>query len=164
MSNHLKLTQNAIQKRLQSLTKLEASTGTFLNRSIYPLYQRLQGERWKTENRSEGQRWKPVAQATRDRKLRDRARDRAAFPGGDRTLVHTGDLSRSVIGTTLENHRKVISGKKITVATTLSYAGFVAAERPFMAFGKDSRKAFRDRVRDFWRAYIKTAGKAGLLE
>lgn len=158
----LKLKRNAIQKRLEGLTKLEATTGAFLNRTIYPLYQRLQSERFKTENRSEGQRWKPVSRQTRERKLKDRARDRAAFPGGDRILIHTGDLSRSVIGTSLEHHRKVVTGKKITVATTLGYAGFVAADRPFMKWGKDSRKEFRDRVRAYWLSYLKDVKKAGL--
>lgn len=160
------LIRNPFDTRMKEITQLSRSAQAFLDRSIYPTYQRAQEQRWMTENRSEGAQWKAVSDLYNRRKIKDRIRDRERYPGGPRIGLHTGALSRSVIGTDLRNHRKVISGNKITVATTLAYAGFFAEVRPFMAFGENTKKTFRDKVLKYWRGIIQNrlGSSAGVFE
>ena len=139
------MVRNAVKKKLQDF-----ETGRFrgvLNGPIYTAYKRAQDERFRTENSSEGSHWKQVKRDTRIRKIKDRQRDSSRWPGGDRILIHTGDLSRSVIGTRREHHRKVVTERAITIATTLAYAGFVAEKRPFMKFGSKTKGVFKSIIR-----------------
>lgn len=145
----LKLVRNDLEKRIRSVISESGRLRAFLNKDIYRIYQKAQDLRWRSENRSEGERWAPVSDEWNRRKIRDRIRDRSRFPGGPRRMIHTAELSRSVIGIKLDHHRKIVTNRAITIATTLEYAGFVAEKRPFMKFGPKTERDFHDALKRF---------------
>lgn len=145
-----------VQSRMNQMVKDGPSkTRAWLNRQAYSVYQKAQAQRFETENQSEGRRWKQVKRDYRIQKIRDKQESPNAYPGGDRILIYTGALSRSVVGTSKDNHRKVVTDRKLTVATTLEYAGFVAQVRPFMRFGQETRTDFRNSFIEYMRKRIK---------
>lgn len=144
-----KMIRNDFEKRMNGMINSGGLFRGFLNSTIYSIYQKAQDERFRSENQSEGRKWKQVRRDYRIRKIREKQRDPNRFPGGDRILIHTGELSRSVVGSDLKFHRKIVSERSITIATTLEYAGFVAETRPFMSFGRTTQKKFSDAVKRF---------------
>jgi len=115
----MKQIQNSIEKNLQGMIERGNSMKGFLNRVTYTQYQKFQMERWKTENASEGGRWKALQPAYKLYKLKrygggpkfkwvggqgknrpwQRAGNWKNYPGsGTKTLIATGRLVSSVIG------------------------------------------------------------------
>ena len=136
-------------------------TGKAAAARIYPLYQKLQTERFQTENSSEGQKWKPIEEEYRTYKLKRFK----SYPGGGRkTLVATSTLGGSVIGqgapfqgvdkhvALFKKYSMQISvkqGGQNATGKPFDYAGYVAEVRPFMKFSEKSVKLMKDELKKF---------------
>lgn len=133
--------------------------------SVYPVYQELQIERFKTENASEGGRWDSLEPSYQKQKLR-RFR---SYPGsGNKIMVGTGMLAGAAIGPTdanpypvgIDKHRAIFTNKSMTVYVAQSgknpegrpftYASFANEKRTFTKFSRRST----DRMREAIRSYV----------
>lgn len=174
----LKKAQDNISKRLNEMVKKSNDTRGFLNRVIYPMYQKAQIQRWMTENSSEGGRWKALdpkyaawkkraySGGTRYKFIGGRGEGRPwqaigtwpVGPGrGEKILIASGRLVGSSIGPNdqytvgVDDHRKIVTAKTLKVFTVVDYAKTVAEDRPFMKFSQKT-------IREMRKAYAKYVG------
>jgi len=119
-----------IEEYLDGMVKRANLIPGYLTRVVYKQYQKSQRDRWQQENDGpdwEGGRWKPLSSAYAKRKLVKYSR----FPGGGRKLlIATGRLSKGVIGPSPE-HQRVVEGNRLRINTSVPYAVYVDAVRPF---------------------------------
>lgn len=137
-------------------------TGKAAAARIYPLYQKLQTERFQSENASEGQKWKPIQKEYADYKLKKFK----SYPGGGRkTLIATSTLGGAVIGRDspfrggVDKHValfkkysmqiSVKQGGQNAAGKPFDYAGYVAEVRPYMKFSEKSMNLMKDELRKF---------------
>ncbi len=110
----------------------------FLNRVVYPRYQQEQTTRWVSQGVSQTGPWKEL----NDKYLRWRKR---IFPdSGDKILVRTGDLARSMTGADTTHHFKLVSNKRLEVGTVLDYGQYVDEERDITGFTEETMNSIID--------------------
>lgn len=159
MSDSIKLIKNGVKDRLDGM--LTRAKSTQATARIYPLYQKLQTERFRTENASEGAVWLPLNPVYKRRKLKLFA----GYPGaGSKTLIGTSTLAGAVIGPGspflgTEKHTALFSPYKMQIQVSMSgktaagkpftYAGYVAEQRPFMEFSEKSLTLMKNELRKF---------------
>ena len=145
MKPSIKQVENTVTKRLDEIVSRSSGMQGYFMRNVYRQYQKAQQERWKSENKTEGNRWSPLEPTYKRRKL-TRFKD---YPGhGTKMLVATGKLFQSVIGPG-EFHVVQATDSYLFVSTTLDYAKWVAEERPFMKFGQKTLGTIRRGISDF---------------
>lgn len=150
MKLRLRQLESTVVARMEAILDRAIQPQGFINRVIYPMYQKAQIERWQTENESEGKRWKPLNPDYREAKKRIYRE----YPyAGTRMLIATGTLFKSVVGTMASFHRKIVTMDGLVVMTTVPYAQDVADARPFMEFSprsktvREMRQAYREWLR-----------------
>ena len=168
----MKQMKNAFETWRRDMLRPEAKLRALLQREIYPMYQNMQMERWRTEGRSEESKFprNSINWEFHKKQMKQRFPDR--YPGGDKSLVYTGALASSVIGGVgsgatdwgsgegAKYHRKVITDKKLFVTTTIPYAMKVVdwmaegGARSFMTFSQKSKDQMQTRVREFMRREV----------
>ena len=143
---NIKWVETGIQKNLTSMLDRGKETRAYLNRVVYPQYQKAQQKRWMTEGASEGQKWKPINPDYAEYKLRrygggtkyewigGQGEGRPwkpdgkwpVFPGkGSKLLIATGRLVSSVIGPVASGNALFKSGgtsehKKVVGRTSIT--------------------------------------------
>ncbi|OPZ24622.1 MAG: hypothetical protein BWZ03_00097 [bacterium ADurb.BinA186] len=140
---------NEVTTRQEAMTTVEASSVTFFRRNLYPLYQIKMERRWISQNASEGSTWQDISSQWRKTKIKLRNKDSAKYPGGEKVMVFTSNLFKSVVGRDRSFHRLTITPKKMTVATTIPYAEFVNEKRPFTGFGDVTNDEIKTRLSKF---------------
>jgi hypothetical protein len=154
----MKLIKNDLEKKLQEMVQ---KSGKAAAARAYPLYQKLQTERFKTENASQGAKWKPLSPLYKEYKEKKMAR----YPGGGRkTLIATSTLAGAVIGkgapfygtdkhvALFKNYSMQISvktGGKNAAGKPFDYPDYVAKDRPFMTFDEKSMELMKDTIMKF---------------
>lgn len=109
----------------------------YLNRVVYKQYQNAQRKRWISVNTTEGDKWKEL-----DTKYLRRRR--VKWPAaGDRVLIASGSLQKSMIGPG-DQHYKLVTAKRLEVGTSLFYAKYVDEIRDITHFGETTRKQITD--------------------
>jgi len=139
MKAQIDILKDALTPHLDGMLKRASSSGirAYLSRVVYKQYQDAQIERWNTENRSEGPRWKRLNPAYEKSKRKRFAK----YPyGGTKMLVATGRLLKSVVGTDRRYHRRVVLHYAMEILVTLPYAPNVNAERNFTQFGQRTKR------------------------
>jgi hypothetical protein len=147
MKAKIKKTQDGIEKNLNALIERSSSLRAFLQFYVYPKYQSLQRSRWMTEGASQGKPWPSLNAKYAEWKKKKYAK----YEGqGQRMLVATGHLYKSVIGPG-SGHYKKIDDKSITVGTSVEYAKYVAAKRSIFIFKKQDMDEIKQSVWDYIR-------------
>lgn len=134
---------NAVEKMHADLLKKSNKIDAALARDVTVMFHNAQRQRWMTEGRSEGKKWKALDKRYAKRKLTQYA----AYPGGGRKmLIATNDLVKSVTGEDRTYYRQKVEGSKLTIGTAVPYAVYVDEERPFMEFSKKTMKKMLERI------------------
>lgn len=168
MNAKFKQVQNGFKKWKARVGEPRAKIRGFFVRELYPFYQEKQMQRWETEGKSEGGDYAFPASspywAKKKRELKQKYGDK--FPGGDKRLTFTGNLASSVIGNLPSAqfgvlgrtyHRRSITDRKLTVATTIPYGAKVVeymrgkGRKSFMDFGDKTRNEMRNKIANFLR-------------
>lgn len=145
MSTQITILRDDITKNLISkISKMDNIDG-FLNRVIYPEYQRLQKLRFETVNQSEGSRWKSL---TKPYALRKRKMYASKAYGGTVIGVASGKLLRGLVGPGGggSDHRKIVRKGSLTVSTTVGYAGYFDEVRTVTFFNRTTQRGIRDNI------------------
>lgn len=175
--NGFEKTQDGISPVLEKLLgKAQDASGAFAR--VYPLYQRLQVERFETEGSSQGTAWPPLnVEYARykprrygggeRRKSKTRPAGRwQSFPGGGRKmLIGTSTLAGAVIGPGehpflgTDHHRALFQAKSMTISVAtggtnaegaqFEYPSDVNEIRPFFSFSDSSIQEFKSEVSKF---------------
>ena len=146
MKAKVEILQNQFLNRLDEMVKRAKTARAYLNRVVYAQYRDAQIERWNSENQSEGERWKELNPLY----FVQKRRRYAAYPySGFKTLVATGTLLKAVVGSEGRYHRKIVDDFSLEIRVTLPYAPFVNRVRPFMIFGRRTRKVITDGMRKY---------------
>lgn len=159
MSTELTITKNDLKTRLDGLLDKANMQGAAAR--IYPLYQKLQTERFMTEGASEGFPWPaltPQYAEYKEKKFK-------SYPGGGtKTLIATSSLAGAVIGPGspfrgVSNHIALFTKYSMQIKVNTSgtndagkpfdYPQYVAETRPFMSFSDVSKQAMKDELRKF---------------
>jgi hypothetical protein len=156
----IQMIKSSLESRLNGL--LDKSNLQAASRKIYPLYQKLQTERWETQNTSEGSSWP----AYKSKKYAEyKIRKYSDRPGGGRKmLIATSTLAGAVIGhgspfEGTDKHIAVFTKYSMQIKVSQSgtnaegkpfdYPQYVAMTRPFMVFSKKSMQLMKDELRKF---------------
>ncbi len=163
------IVKNEIKERLDKMVDRANNAGAFAR--VYPLYQKLQTERFRTENASEGKSW-PALQSEYKQYKKKRygggpkrgGGNWRTYPGsGTKMLIGTSTLAGAVIGPGapfvsqgIQLHRAKFSKYGMEISLDLSgtnaegkpftYARDVARQRPFMEFSKKSKDKMKAEV------------------
>jgi hypothetical protein len=154
----LKMVNNKALTRLNEMIENGMNPASFLNRVVYPEYQRAQQKRWMSEGESQGSRWHPLNEEYRWLK----EYTMADMPGGGtKMMIATGRLIESVTGLSvganpsgIKDHRKAVSINTLVVGTSVEYAEY-AAIRPFMNFSPAWRKIIKQKYSDYMMGRVK---------
>ena len=141
--------KSEIEKNLQfKIDQTMDPFRAFLNTNIYRQYQAYQKQRWETQGASEdseGKEWKELNPKYKEYKLKKFAK----YPGaGEKMLVATNRLVKSVIGPSAD-HRKIVEGYRLVIQTTTPYAEYVNQVRDFKKFSDQTMKNIRQDIEDF---------------
>lgn len=159
MSAGISLVKNTVDERLKEMLTRAQSSKAWAR--VYPLYQKLQTQRFMTQNASEGAPWHELQPKYAQRKLTRYS----AFPGGGRKmLIGTSTLAGAAIGpgapfegTGLQ--RALFSAGSMRIDLDISgvnaegkpftYPMYVAEKRPFMSFSEKSLDEMKDALKNF---------------
>lgn len=123
---------SGIEGSLNKMLTRANTVSSYLDRVIFPKFQKAQLERFKSENASQGDTWAPLNPEYAKRKRKKYA----AYPGaGSAILIATGRLMKAATGQ--EGYNKIVTNQGITIGVDLGavpYAGYVGSARPFMKF------------------------------
>lgn len=154
----MKLIRDDLSKKL---AEMKEKAGKAAAARIYPLYQKLQTQRFQTQNASEGSKWKPISkeyEAYKKKKYKD-------YPGsGTKLLIATSTLGGAIIGpgssfygtdkhvalfTKYSMKISVKQGGKNAEGKPFTYPEHVAEDRPFMQFSDASMNLMRQELQKF---------------
>ena len=151
----LKKISNAFDKFVERVESIDGFRQTFYHDVIYPIYQKAQVQRWDTEGESEGEGWDSISSTWIDRKKKLQAKNNAAYPGGDKIMVFTSDLFKSLTVIGEKWSRVLITPDAITVSSGAPYAKYANDARTFSVWGDATKKDIKDAVKDFVNNMIK---------
>lgn len=162
MSEGLQLVRDDFSKTMnQMLTRSKSGQGALAR--IYPVYQRLQTNRFMTQNASEGATWEPLKPDYAKYKLKRYGGGPKrgggvwkSWPGsGTKMLIGTGSLAGAAIGpgspfdsAGISAHQVIFTSSSMTIRINQSglnaegksfdYPFYVNQKRPFMKFSEKS--------------------------
>src|SRR5579872_4974281 len=88
-------TSDGVERQLDAMVNRTKQLPAYLQRVVYPQYQKAQIARWQSENASEGNPWP----ALNDEYAKWKRRKFAGYDGGGNVMmIRTGDLSQSAMG------------------------------------------------------------------
>lgn len=173
MSKGIKMVRDDFSDVMKTLLDRSKSPQAGFAR-IYKVYQRLQTERFMTENASEGSKWNELNDTYKKYKTKRYGGGPKrgggtwkSFPGnGTKMLIGTGTLAGAVIGpgspfdsAGTSAHRAIFSATSMSIQVaegepnaegkTFDYASYVDEKRPFMAFGDASISEMKDELTKF---------------
>ena len=157
------------QKDVKEILKRAQDGRAFLTRVAYPMYQKWQLERWQTENKSEGSKWKSLNPAYAEYKKSRygggpkyvtpkqkgygrwvQAGNWPRYPGGGtKMMIATGELVNAVTGKKLTYHRRLIKAKQMAIGVTLPYAEDANKKRDFTKFKNANMKLLHDMYAEY---------------
>jgi hypothetical protein len=159
--------KNAFEDWRKAMLRPESKLRALLQKEIYPMYQNMQLERWRTEGASEESRFPRNSIGWENYKKEMKQAHPDQYPGGDKSLTFTGKLASSVIGNLGSNmiggsegvkfHRKTITATTLFVTTTIPYAMKAVdwleagGSKNFMTFSKKSTDRMKNRIHDFMK-------------
>ncbi len=155
----IKKIQDDLEPRLkQLLTRAQSSKASA---RLYPLYQKLQTQRFMTEGASEGYPWPSLKKEYETYKKKKYAE----YPGGGRKLlIATSTLAGAVIGpgspfNGTDKHRAIFRPYQMQISVEQSgtnaagkkfnYPQYVAEKRPFMKFSPKSVQLLKDALKQY---------------
>lgn len=128
---------------------------------VYSIYQKLQTQRFMTENESEGERWRPLSTKYAQRKSKQFGK----YPGGgSKLMIATGTLAGATIGPGapfdgVDRHRFITTSTGMTVSVEqtgknaagrpFTYPEFAAEQRPIMRFSEASIDKMKEELKKF---------------
>lgn len=132
---------NGIEQALNQMVSRANTVESYLDRVIWPKFQKAQLERWPSENASQGDQWRPLTPEYAKRKRKKFA----AYPGaGAALMIATGKLMKAATGQ--EGYNKIVTNQGMTVAIDLGfvpYAGYASKIRPTMTFSRETIAEWR---------------------
>lgn len=132
-----------VSNSLQGILKRANLIDGYLDRVVYPTYQNIQRERWASENASQGSAWPALSAQYAGQKVKKYA----SFPGGGtKMMIATKRLFNSVVGDTLDEHRKIISDHQLQIYTTVPYAPYANQARQFTTFSEDEIRKIKSDI------------------
>lgn len=132
-----------ISTRMDEMLKRTSKIQGYLNRVIYPLYQKAQVKRWRTEGASETGPWKQLG----EKYLKWRQRH---FPAaGERIGIRSAILAPSMTGATKKDHFKMVTKNELIVGSTLFYAGYFDEDRDINEFSARTEDKWRKNISDY---------------
>lgn len=157
--SQITLVKNGLKDRLDQMLDKANMQGAAAR--IYPLYQKIQTQRFQTKNSSEGRVWPELSPPYADYKLK---RFKSAPGGGRKTLIATSTLAGAVIGPGspfkgIDKHIALFTRYSMQIKVNMSgsndagkpfdYPQYVAETRPFMSFSDSSRQKMKDELKKF---------------
>jgi hypothetical protein len=155
--------ESKITKRLDTMVANAGNAQGYLARVVYPQFQQAQINQFRSAGdgsrdvvTSEGHDWVALTESYRYAKYwrnverqskRGRGKPYSYTQAG--FLIATGTLFQSVVGTSSEFHRRIVTPSSIQITTTLPYAKHVAEKRPFMQLGTDTMTMIKRGLRDY---------------
>lgn len=161
MSDHvgLKLVKDDMSHHFKEM--LSRAQSTKASARLYPLYQKLQVQRFMSQGSSEGLPWKRLSPPYADYKKKKYEK----YPGsGNKILIATGTLAGAVIGPGApfegtNHHVAVFKPYSMQISVSQSgnnaagrpfnYAGYVNEERNFMKFSEKSIAMMKDALKQY---------------
>lgn len=138
MSKKIKITKNDLERKIRRIVDRRNNIILFFKRVTFEQYKRFQLERWKTENVSQGKRWKPLGEKYKKYKI-VKYRN---YPGkGTKLLVATGNLLRA----TVDKPFFLATRNWVKISTNTSkayYAEYVHKNRPISGFNNATMNKF----------------------
>jgi hypothetical protein len=164
MKATMKKVHDGVGKEIDSMFNRVKLIDGWLNRVAYPAYQTYQIERIEKKNPRNGG-WAPLNPVYAKRKLTKYA----SAPGGGRFIgVATGKLAGSLVGKSSEapefvpskfsGHRKIVSGGRLTIATTVEYARYFDENRTITKFAPEFYAALKRKL----SSYLQGKGLRGV--
>ncbi len=157
MNVSVKSLTNGIERQLEDMVKRANLVPAYLNRVVYPTYQKAQRERWTAENSGAdfaGGAWPSLDPAYASWKKRKYADSPG---GGSKMMIRTKRLFDSVVGPS-DEHRKIVDNKSLRIATTVPYAIHADAHRTFTQFSpKFYSRIYKDLTAYLAKNVIKAA-------
>lgn len=147
---------------LGSMANAKDFFAPWANRRFMALYANAQRTRWQTEGSSEGVKWRKLDPLYYTRKKRIYG----AYPGaGEVVLIATSRLLAGILPPDErvqekafgEEFRKIVTNRRITIATTTPYAEYVDEDREFNDWSPITKRRFAD---DF-KVYLSQGVKRG---
>lgn len=139
----IKKTTEDLATSFKHMLSNEAKINGYLNRVVYPEVLKRQAERWATQGASETGSWGGIS--VKYLKWRKKA-----FPeAGEKILVRTGDLAKSMTAIDKTNHFKMVRQKTLEVGTLLGYAEHVDFFRDITDFSEDTIDELVDGLEDY---------------
>jgi hypothetical protein len=137
-----------LKKIFEKMLDPQKNIRVFFKKVTFYQYQEAQLKRWQTENKSEGERWKPL---NKEYEKYKRVKYAAYRGAGKAMLVATGNL----IDSTIKYPFVVVDNKSIKISPNIGaapYAKYVNETRNFMSFGEKTI----ERMKKSLINYIKT--------
>lgn len=145
--------ESSILQKLNELKNSVKNLDAVIARRIWPLYQELQVERFKSQNQSEGETWSPLSPKyykwkTSRTFFKREGKKVPIKAGGKQTLVLTGALYSAIMAKGSGGSRVIQNGKLI-VNITLDYAEDVNERRNFTDFSISSLNKMKQELVDY---------------
>lgn len=117
---------------------------------VQPQFFKAQAQRFQTENSSEGSVWEALTPRYKVWKMTRYA----AFPGGGRRMmVATSQIFNSVVGRDKSGMSIITEPTRISFVINTSkipYAAHAAEHRPYMTFGRRTRREILEGIKDYY--------------
>jgi hypothetical protein len=138
----LKILTNRLEEMKQDMLSEGKFRKAFFARTMYPLYQKKQGERFATSGRSEQTDKWTMSKEWKEYKIRVKSEE---YPGGDRPGIYTGKLFSGVVGVGnwKELHSKAFSDKRMVISTTRERFSELNKKFHVTEWGENTRKEFK---------------------
>lgn len=153
MADGFNSVEDGIRKNLRAKLDRAKSVSSYLNRTLVRKFQKAQIERWQTQNSSEGAGWEQVNPESAYGKWK-RKHYASSYGGGVITMIRTGDLSAGaqMRDDAKDKFLKIVSDTSFFVSINtdaIPYASHPGKKRPFMSFGDDTIRDWKQGIMQF---------------
>ncbi len=144
----LAISSDGISNVLKGMVSRAGLVRGWLNRVGYPMIIEAQRMRWASENATEGASWRPLSAKYEKYKTRKFA---SAPGGGRKMMIASGRLIAAVTGDDPKDHYKLVEETRLSVGTTVPYAGYANEARNFTELSSATTKDLADKLGEYIR-------------
>lgn len=144
MKLQIKQVTNSILAKQKQMATIRAKARSYFAREVYKIFRKAQMQRWKTEGKSEGKKWKKLNK----KYARYKRIKYASYKGhGRRMLIGTYTLFPSIVGQDKSHHYRIYTRTGLIIGTDLEYAKYVDEARNITSWSKSTKEKFKDAAR-----------------